>query len=153
MTNPRRRRLAGVASTHCVGWHSSNPSPCWPRRGTAVWRPRIRFCRHRAGNHRTHPSTRKHDITQEGFVSVCSVCSVVKKNGIATQTQDHLPNWVFLLHQLEESQSLAGEVGFWTVLTRREKIDLILGGQIEPWTAPPVPAPRTSATAQAIPTP
>jgi len=31
---------------------------------------------------------------------VCSVCSVVTKNGIATQTQDHLPNRVGLLHQL-----------------------------------------------------
>ncbi len=31
---------------------------------------------------------------------MCSVCSVVKKNGIATQTQDHLPNGVGLLHQL-----------------------------------------------------
>jgi len=30
---------------------------------------------------------------------VCSVCSVVKKNGIATQSQDHLPDGVGLLHQ------------------------------------------------------
>ena len=28
-----------------------------------------------------------------------SVCSVVKKNGIAAQQQDHLPNWIGLLHQ------------------------------------------------------
>ena len=31
---------------------------------------------------------------------MCSVCSVVKKNGIATQPQDHLPDGVGLLHQL-----------------------------------------------------
>ncbi len=31
---------------------------------------------------------------------MCSVCSVVKKNGVATQSQDHLPNRVGLLHQL-----------------------------------------------------
>ena len=30
---------------------------------------------------------------------MCSVCSVVKKNGIATQSQDHLPDGVGLLHQ------------------------------------------------------
>ena len=30
---------------------------------------------------------------------MCSVCSVVKKNGIATQPQDHLPDGVGLLHQ------------------------------------------------------
>jgi hypothetical protein len=30
---------------------------------------------------------------------VWSVCSVVKKNGIVTQPQDHLPNWIGLLHQ------------------------------------------------------
>ena len=29
---------------------------------------------------RNTPNTRKHDITVEGFISVCSVCSVVKKN-------------------------------------------------------------------------
>jgi len=45
------------------------------------------------------PNPLKHDTTRDGFVSVCSVCSVVKKNGIATQTQDHLPNRVGLLHQ------------------------------------------------------
>ena len=27
--NPRRRRGARVASSRCVGWRSSNPSPCW----------------------------------------------------------------------------------------------------------------------------
>ena len=31
---------------------------------------------------------------------MCSVCSVVKKNGIATQPQDHLPDRIGLLHQL-----------------------------------------------------
>jgi len=31
---------------------------------------------------------------------VCSVCSVVMKNGIATQTQDHLPDGVGLFHRL-----------------------------------------------------
>jgi len=45
------------------------------------------------------PNPLKHDTTRDGFVSVCSVCSVVKKNGIATQSQDHLPNRVGLLHQ------------------------------------------------------
>ena len=30
---------------------------------------------------------------------MCSVCSVVKKNGIATQAQDHFPNWICFLHQ------------------------------------------------------
>ena len=34
---------------------------------------------------RNTPNTRKDDITGGGFVSVCSVCSVVKKNGIAAQ--------------------------------------------------------------------
>ena len=29
---------------------------------------------------------------------MCSVCSVVKKNGIAAQPQDHLPDGVGLLH-------------------------------------------------------
>ncbi len=29
---------------------------------------------------RNTQNTRKHDITVEGFISVCSVCSVVKKN-------------------------------------------------------------------------
>ena len=51
----------------------------------------------REQNHGTHPNTRKDDITSGGFVSGCSV---VKKNGIATQPQDHLPNGVGLLHQL-----------------------------------------------------
>ena len=51
-------------------------------------------------NSREPPKPRKHDITVGGFISVCSVCSVVKKNGIATQAQDHLPNRVCLLHQL-----------------------------------------------------
>jgi hypothetical protein len=49
---------------------------------------------------RNTPNTRKDDITAGGFVSVCSVCSVVMKNGIATQTQDHLPNRVGLFHRL-----------------------------------------------------
>ena len=46
--NPRRRRGEAVASSRCVGWRSSNPSPCWPRRGTAVRQPRIRFCHRRS---------------------------------------------------------------------------------------------------------
>ena len=46
------------------------------------------------------PNPLKHDTTRDGFVYVCSVCSLVKKNGIATQPQDHLPNRVGLLHQL-----------------------------------------------------
>jgi hypothetical protein len=46
---------------------------------------------------RNTPNTRKDDLTLGGVVSVCSVCSVVKKNAIATQTQDHLPDWVCLI--------------------------------------------------------
>ena len=34
---------------------------------------------------RNTPNTRKDNITAGGFISVCSVCSVVKKNGIAAQ--------------------------------------------------------------------
>ena len=47
---------------------------------------------------RNTPNTRKDNITPGGFISVCSVCSVVKKNGIAAQPQDHLPDGVGLLH-------------------------------------------------------
>ena len=39
---------------------------------------------------RNTPNTRKDNIAAGGFISVCSVCSVVKKNGIATQAQNHL---------------------------------------------------------------
>ena len=37
-------------------------------------------------------NTRKDDITVEGFVSVCSVCSVVKKNGICSSLKDGTGN-------------------------------------------------------------
>ena len=47
---------------------------------------------------RNTPNTRKDNITAGGFISVCSVGSVVKKNGIAAQPQDHLPDGVGLLH-------------------------------------------------------
>ena len=42
------------------------------------------------------PNTRKNDIKVGGFISGCLVCSVVKKNGIATQDRDHLPDGVGL---------------------------------------------------------
>ena len=45
--------------------------------------------------------SRKDDITVGGFISVCSVCSVVKKNGIATQTQNHLPNRIGFLQLVD----------------------------------------------------
>jgi len=48
VANPRHRRGAGVASSRCVGWRSSNPSPCWLRLGTAERRPRIRSCLRRS---------------------------------------------------------------------------------------------------------
>jgi hypothetical protein len=48
VANPRRRRGAEVASSRCVGWHSSNPWLCWPPLGTAVQRPHIRSCRRRS---------------------------------------------------------------------------------------------------------
>ena len=41
---------------------------------------------------RNTPNTRKHDITVEGFISVCSVCSVVKKNGISSSLKDGTGN-------------------------------------------------------------
>ena len=41
---------------------------------------------------RNTPNTRKHDITVEVFVSVCSVCSVVKKNGISSSLKDGTGN-------------------------------------------------------------
>ena len=37
-------------------------------------------------------NTRKDDITAEGFISVCSVCSVVKKNGICSSLKDGTGN-------------------------------------------------------------
>ena len=37
-------------------------------------------------------NTRKHDIPVEGFISVCSVCSVVKKNGICFTLKDGTGN-------------------------------------------------------------
>ena len=37
-------------------------------------------------------NTRKHDIAVEGFISVCSVCSVVKKNGIGSSLKDGTGN-------------------------------------------------------------
>ena len=37
-------------------------------------------------------NTRKHDIAVEGFISVCSVCSVVKKNGISSSLKDGTEN-------------------------------------------------------------
>jgi hypothetical protein len=46
--NPKRLRAAVVVSFQSVGSSSSSPSPCWPRHGTAVWRPRIRSCRRRS---------------------------------------------------------------------------------------------------------
>ena len=48
VANPRHRRGAGVASSRCVGWRSSGPSPCLLRRDTALRRPRIRSCRRRS---------------------------------------------------------------------------------------------------------
>ena len=92
MANLIRRRVARVASFRCVGSSSSNPSQCWRPLDTAEPRPRIRFCRRRAGNHGTHRNTRKDDITAEGFISVCSVCSVVKKNGICSSLKDGTGN-------------------------------------------------------------
>jgi len=41
---------------------------------------------------RNTPNTRKKDIPVRGFFPCGPVCSVVKKNGIAAQPQDHLPN-------------------------------------------------------------
>ena len=41
---------------------------------------------------RNTPNTRKHDITVEVFISVCSVCSVVKKNGISSSLKDGTGN-------------------------------------------------------------
>ena len=41
VANPRRRRGEAVASSRCVSWHSSNPSPRWLRHGTVEPRPRI----------------------------------------------------------------------------------------------------------------
>jgi len=48
VANPRHRRGAAVASSHCVSWRSSSPSPCWVRRDTAERRPRIRSCGQRS---------------------------------------------------------------------------------------------------------
>ncbi len=50
----RTRRPAWISilnsqfSIQLVGWRSSNPSPCWLRRGTEVRRPRIRSCLRRS---------------------------------------------------------------------------------------------------------
>ncbi len=48
LDNPRRRRGEAVASSRCVGWRSSNPSPCWLRRVTGEPRPHSRSCRRRS---------------------------------------------------------------------------------------------------------
>jgi hypothetical protein len=48
VANPRRRRGAGGASSRCVGWRSSNPSPCWLRHGTVEPRPHNRSCLRRS---------------------------------------------------------------------------------------------------------
>ena len=63
VANPRRRRDATVASSRCVGWHSSNPSPCWLPLGTAVQRPRIHSCRRRSQKLRRGWVEAQHSMT------------------------------------------------------------------------------------------
>ena len=48
MANPRRRRVAAVASFRSVGSSSSNPSPCWRPLDTGAQRPHTRSCRRRS---------------------------------------------------------------------------------------------------------
>ena len=61
--NPKRRRVAGVASFRCVGSSSSNPSLCWLPLDTAEPRTRTRSCRRRSRRLRRGSVAVQHSTT------------------------------------------------------------------------------------------